>query len=164
MTGTWGCDTESRESRPPEISPKPIVASCHQWPTRVGNFGQVGCTIPIFPSFLSSPEYLQRFQEHLPAARGGGVVAGGDGRRAPRGRGLGRAARHLRLRQGLGLRAPGEREMCRIRPPPIPRPPLFGWKELTPALPAVVQEGQLGGGAGGGHGERCGRGCDDDTF
>ncbi|CAM9797036.1 unnamed protein product, partial [Bubo scandiacus] len=37
---------------------------------------------------------------------GGGAVAGGDGCRAPRGCGLGRAARHLHLRQGLGLRAP----------------------------------------------------------
>ncbi|XP_074883795.1 solute carrier family 25 member 34 isoform X5 [Buteo buteo] len=79
-------------------------------------------------------EHLRRFQEHLQAARGGGAVAGGDGRRAPRGRGLGCAARHLHLRQGLGLRAP------------------------------VVQGGQLGCGAGGGHGERCGRGGDDDAL
>lgn len=91
-------------------------------------------------------------------------MEGGDWRCAPCDRGLSRAARHFRLCQGLGLRAPGEREVCQIWPPPAPRAPFCCWEELMLALPAVVQEGQLGGGAGGGHGERCGCGCDNDTF
>lgn len=53
---------------------------------------------------------------------------------------------------------------CQIRPPLGPHAPFYCWEELMPALPAVVQEGQLGGGAGGGHGEQCGCGCCNDTF
>lgn len=138
----WGCDTR-RPTGP--VSP---VRSHGSFVSPMSFcMGRVGHTIPIFPDiFLNNiflfPEHLRGFQEHLPAARGAGAVAGGDGRRAPRGRGLGCTTRHLRGRQGLGLPARGEG----TRAPSVPNTHPKFWGEFS--LTAGASRSGLGRAAG----------------